>query len=168
MDTRLAYEPSISNIVCWWNLGLFIKKLCNWYRAFHTSHLEKSDLSRIYKQKKDGQYNSQRKMGERANRDLLNITQKDWATWTPLKPGVNSCVAWRVSSSCSTIDTHRATVKLHEHHLRYRACSTSIYRRLQFQSGFFYYMLIRWFMYLRKAIRTYIKTLGHIVTMVTN
>jgi hypothetical protein len=48
-----------------------------------------------------------------------NITQKtkDRATRTPLKTGGELRCYRRVSSSCSTCDTRRATAKRHEHHL---------------------------------------------------
>jgi hypothetical protein len=40
---------------------------------------------------KDRQYKGQEKKNKGSNNDLQNITQeiKDWATQTPLKPGVN-------------------------------------------------------------------------------
>ena len=41
---------------------------------------------------KDRQYNGQKKTDKRTNNDPQKTTQKakDWATWTPLKPRMNS------------------------------------------------------------------------------
>jgi len=49
------------------------------------------------------------------NNDLQNITQKtqNRATRTPLKTGDGLRYSRRVSSSCSTCDTRRVTVKRH-------------------------------------------------------
>ena len=72
---------------------------------------------------KDRQYNGQKtkKKYERTNNDLQITTQKtkDRATRTPIRTweGVELRFSGRVSSSCSTCDTHLVTVTQHEHHL---------------------------------------------------
>jgi hypothetical protein len=59
------------------------------------------------------------KKGQRIHNDLQNTIQKtkDRTTRTPLKTGGELGSSERVSSSCSTNDTHRVTVKRYEDHL---------------------------------------------------
>jgi len=56
---------------------------------------------------------------KRTNNDLQNITYKtnDRATRTPVDTGGELVSPRRVSSSFSTCDTRRVTVKRHEHHM---------------------------------------------------
>jgi hypothetical protein len=49
------------------------------------------------------------------------------ATPTPLKIKGELMCSWSVSSSCSTCETRRVTVKRHEHHLTWKSCWTSVY-----------------------------------------
>jgi len=58
-------------------------------------------------------------MAKKTSNDLQNTTQKtkDRATRTPLKTGVKLMYFLRDSSSCSTTDTRRVTVKRNEHYL---------------------------------------------------
>ena len=67
---------------------------------------------RIYKSKKNRQYNGQKKQDKGTNNDLQNIAQKtkDWATRTPLKIGGELVCSGMVSSSCSTSDNRRVTL----------------------------------------------------------
>ena len=60
---------------------------------------------------------------KRTSNDLQNITQKtkNRATRTPPKTGCELRGSGRVSSSCSTCDTRRVTVKRHEHRLKWKS-----------------------------------------------
>ena len=62
--------------------------------------------------------------GKRTNHALQNKKQKtkDRATRNPLKTGDELRCSGRASSSCSTCDTLRVTVKRHEHHLIWKSC----------------------------------------------
>ena len=51
---------------------------------------------------------------------------KDRATRTLLKTEVELRCSGRVSSSCSTSDTHRVTDKRHKHHLTWKPCWTPV------------------------------------------
>ena len=51
----------------------------------------------------------------------------DRATPTPQKTKGELMCSWSVSSSCSTCETRRVTVKRHEHHLTWKSCWTSVY-----------------------------------------
>jgi hypothetical protein len=59
---------------------------------------------------------AKRKRTKKDIQHTMNKT-KDRATRTPLKTGSELRCSGRVSSSCSTWDTRRATVKRHEHNL---------------------------------------------------
>jgi len=56
---------------------------------------------------------AKRKKNKRTNNDKRNITQKtkDRTTRTPLKTGGELICFGRISSSCSTCDTHRVNVE---------------------------------------------------------
>jgi len=58
-------------------------------------------------------------MAKKTSNAQQNTTQKtkNRATRTPLKSGAELMCFGRDSSSCSTTDTRRVTVKRHEHHL---------------------------------------------------
>jgi hypothetical protein len=60
-----------------------------------------------------------KKKDKRTNSELQNITQKTKRSnnTNSLKIGDEPRCSGRVSSSCSTSDTRRVTVKRHEHHL---------------------------------------------------
>jgi hypothetical protein len=46
------------------------------------------------------------------------VLNKDWATRTPVNSGGELWCSWKVSSSCSTSNTHSVTSKRHKHHLK--------------------------------------------------
>jgi hypothetical protein len=105
-------------------------KALTWDRYRKKSFENSKGVARSRKSK-DRQDNGQRNEDKRTNNDLQNTTQKtiDRATRTPLKTGGELCCSGRVSSSCSTSDTRRPTVKLkrHEHHLIWKSCWTPVY-----------------------------------------
>jgi len=80
---------------------------------------------RIRKSKKDRQHNGHNKMGKRTNNHLQKT--KDRTTRTPLQIGGEQRCSGKVSSSCSTSDTRRVTVKWHEPHLTWKSCWTKVY-----------------------------------------
>ena len=61
--------------------------------------------------------------------DLQNTTQKTkWSRNTNItKTGGGLRCSGSVSSSCSTSDTRRVTVKQHEHHMTWKSCWTPVY-----------------------------------------
>jgi hypothetical protein len=61
--------------------------------------------------------------------DKLYFTQeaKDRATGIPLKTDGEVRCSGRVSSSCSTCDTRRVTLKEYEHHMILKLCWTKVY-----------------------------------------
>ena len=103
------------------------------YFIYICIHLEEfEDIKGVIRirKSKDRQHNGKKK-DKKTNNDLQlqNITQKtkDRATRTPLKTGGELRCYRRVSSSCSTCDTRRATAKRHEHHLTWTSCWTPEY-----------------------------------------
>jgi len=70
------------------------------------SRQSKTDRQHIGQKKKDKQWSTK-----------YTQKTKDCSIQTPLKIGVELRSSWRVCCSCSTSDTHRATVKRNTHHL---------------------------------------------------
>ena len=66
---------------------------------------------------------------KRTNNNLQYNTNKTKyrVTRTPLKSGSELRCSGRASSSCSTSDTRRVTVKGHEHHLKWKSRWTPVY-----------------------------------------
>ena len=67
-------------------------------------------------------------MTKKANSNLENTTQKtkDRATRRSLKTEDELSCTGSISRSCSTSDNRRVIVKLHEHHLTWKLCWTTI------------------------------------------
>jgi len=57
----------------------------------------------------------------------LHRKLRDWTTQSPLQTRGELWCSGRLSSSCSTSDTCRVTVKRHEPHLIWKSCWTPIY-----------------------------------------
>ena len=86
------------------------------YGHDHKLQAEFGDIKgviKIRKSKKDRQHNDQNKMDKRTINDLQNTTQnnKDRATRTQLKIGVELRCSGRVGSFCSNSDTRRINEK---------------------------------------------------------
>jgi hypothetical protein len=66
---------------------------------------------------------------DKVYQNLQSTTQKtkDRLTRTSLKTRSESSCSGRVSSSCSTCDTLRVTVKRHKHHLIWKSCWRPVY-----------------------------------------
>ena len=73
--------------------------------------------------------NGKKKKDKRTNNDLQNTTQKTKRSRNTniTKTGGGLRCSGSVSSSCSTSDTRRVTVKQHEHHMTWKSCWTPVY-----------------------------------------
>ena len=105
------------------------------YKTKHKKHILLSEKLEDKKwiirsrKPKDRQYSGQKKNNKEKTRVYKTLHKKinDRTTRTPLKSFSEPMCSGRVSSSCSTNETRRVTVRRHEHYLIWKSYWTPVY-----------------------------------------